>query len=782
MGRLSVCVNGPATATLAISFDISKVMTSRQWLLGMFLILGIEVCYPSSAEMVAVSIELTQAASKVCPANGQIVASPVGTESEPTHTWEFVGSSEYRIDLDVSIPWDVSIRAPGCWAPTKRVNATSSPEKLLFSLAPAAYLTGRVSSPETMDLLSSLSVELRSVPRSSPIEIPANRVDCDLANGSFTCELPAAVLDLRLEVGDFAPAYHWNVKLEPGQTLALESWDLARGASLAGWVSASGAHDLEDISLELRPEIRGPIRDSSEGERRRIQTRETTANHRGFFQFTGLEAGHYVLAARKEPGYSPIKIPSIEVVESVEVLLDETILLERRVELTLQVDPPLDPDENPWEVRLDRIPLSLGASLEPVRSGPIQMDGSWSSRDVEHGLHQLSVLSGDGSAWYRERVQIHPDMEPLTIEIRSFEVEGRISVGDAPIEATLEFRRPDPIRVRFVTDDNGRFEGLLPHEGRWSVVLRPKGRERHRSGQRILGSVEVRRSSTSRVARIEIELPATLLRGRVIDSDGQPVHPSQINVTDPRGSLLIQEYGEKDGSFEIRGLDPEEVLVQAIGSGGRESGFQSYQLEEDREGPFLELVVGVPATLSGQVFSDRGPVSGALIREYDGTFFAETTSSLSGRYNFNLSGSPRGVHLFVIAAGFSGLLLHVPIEPGKNLQRDIWLDPVGGTVEVDLRSGSSWLGNSATLLPLQFFFEPSGNGNPSGWNSEQATFTINLGPGEYVNCPGPSITKDCVSGTLQPGSFLRLSLTSREAKPEEGLGGESFEGSSRGRT
>lgn len=52
------------------------------------------------------------------------------------------------------------------------------------------------------------------------------------------------------------------------------------------------------------------------------------------------------------------------------------------------------------------------------------------------------------------------------------EILGRVTLGDDPLAATLWFGgRSGVRRIRFDSDEKGRFDGWLPEEGTWPVDL-----------------------------------------------------------------------------------------------------------------------------------------------------------------------------------------------------------------------------------------------------------------------------------------------------------------------
>src|SRR5258708_5592633 len=129
--------------------------------------------------------------------------------------------------------WQLAVRAPGFWSEPQTILLTEQPLGVRFELLPSSRIKGTVVAAEDGPKVTSLEIgfQLQSTPpRTSHVECPV------VANGAWTCELPAGMADLRLKSRGYMAQYRWNAKLPAGGETDLGPLVLKRGASVVGRV------------------------------------------------------------------------------------------------------------------------------------------------------------------------------------------------------------------------------------------------------------------------------------------------------------------------------------------------------------------------------------------------------------------------------------------------------------------------------------------------------------------------------------------------------------------
>jgi hypothetical protein len=119
--------------------------------------------------------------------------------------------------------------------------------------------------------------------------------------GRWTCQLPAATFDFVITARglDLAPIYKLGVRVPPAATLDLGPLQFSRGASVAGWVEVDqGAIATGRCVARLSPTV-----DALSSP---LAPVEAQVGEEGFFQFTGVPAGKYLLEI-EQPGYLPAR-------------------------------------------------------------------------------------------------------------------------------------------------------------------------------------------------------------------------------------------------------------------------------------------------------------------------------------------------------------------------------------------------------------------------------------------------------------------------------------------
>jgi len=362
-------------------------------------------------------------------------------------------------------------------------------------------------------------------------------------------------------------------------------------------------------------------------------------------------------------------------------------------------------------------------------------------------------------------------------------VKGTVLYGKKPLSAKIQFGgKWGATRIEAQSNDKGIFEVLLPKPGDWPVYVtadRP-------AVEREIPKLKIEPKPGTRVAEIDLKLPDTVLRGRVVDEKDAPV-PKAIVSAMSNGKMVedsVQTRVDEEGRFEIRGLLPGPTLVEADAGEDLAADPVSADIQEGEEDAKSWILVARPRLrISGTVASAAGSVAGARIKAapagipYIGA--RPVTSDAQGRFEIRVPRPTRELLLSVSAPGFAYRMLRVPVP--ENREIGVNLDQTGGTLVVEKEGGLDYMdpnapsvgvlhGGSVEGLPTLVNWAIAAGIYPKG--SERSVIP-NLEPGPYQTClvyPSEWIGLDfgilprdrCVSGTLAANGELTLKVPAGE--------------------
>jgi hypothetical protein len=677
--------------------------------------------------------------------DGELVArAECGGTDCATRRWRLGAAQTPELDVSQQFDWTLGVESKNCWAPSVRVTATSpSVDVTLWSRATIA---------------GTVSVEGDAAPRvlRARLTTPLGHgvsldtiVPCPVERGRWTCSVPATEVDIRLDAGGFIPSYSWNVKTETGKVTRLPATRLVRGASIAGWVEVPRG-DVREAEVELLPAGAAPEMPLAQRDTPRSSI--TIANERGFFQFAAVPPGSYSVVARKR-GWSPARESDIEIEAGHEHVLRAPLRLQPLASLSVTLQPPVGPDENPWRVTLSR-PAPLSRTFAVVRQEQAAESGYWTGNDLEADVYKLTVTDSRGSVFARREITLTPAGWSEVVTIEKAGVAGRVTAGKEPIEARLAFI-DGPLRVEMESGADGTFSGVLPQAGRWNLDVRPVG------GANIhYGAVEVAASDDGVPAEVEIELPGGRARGLVLDESGRPL---QALVRIRTGST-VKAYGSTDaeGKFDFVALTPGPAEVEADAD-DYGSALVSWTIAEQQT-EVLRIVVPKRRMIAVRLATPDGrAVSGAVVWQFLPPFRRrfEAVSGPDGTVRLQVPGSG-SIDAAVFAAGLPLKLLSLPLDPKNGVV--VTMNPAGGRLRFDV-AGQAWpfiARSDGPFFPVAgLFFRPDPVGLPYGVTG--AGFAPELEAGTYVICPGASLSDRCQRRSLSPGT-----TTSVDLKPPSG--------------
>ncbi len=398
---------------------------------------------------------------------------------------------------------------------------------------------------------------------------------------------------------------------------------------------------------------------------------------------------------------------------------------------------------------------------------PIQLDG-------EESIYGVEITAPNGDSFHSQIVTIEYRDAVLEVEVSVVAIIGTVRRGDEPVTGSLRLAAAEGHEhARFVLDQEGRFEGVLPSAGTWWPEVEIGGET---ALALVLDAVEVDPSDPSEPVVLALEVPDTRLSGQVVDGDGEPVADAAITVRN--GSHLGGRHGHgapsgllrsaADGTFSIRGLVPGPLTLGAR-RGPAVSAEHYVTLVESEPGAPLRLVLEEKVVWAGLVQSGGQPLAGARIavwsdRRFPGGGYStdisveDTVSRDDGVFEFSL---PADVKSAVVLAGAPGLATQ--LFRASNLERQrllISLAPGGGRLHIPGGGprglAGLWLEHQGIVVPSFFLLERF----VPGFNPRRPVSTLSdLASGEYALCrrsPGGS-EPTCERAFLPPGGEVTFS-------------------------
>lgn len=680
-----------------------------------------------------------------------------------------------QLALPASESFELKATSPGYWAPSLEVRVQGPSQRFEVSVFPAGTLKGTLDLPGPQADASSLEVRIQPAPGRLPTGwVPTTTLTCPVEKLAFTCPAPAGRLDLRLKAPARVPVYLWSRDLQAGGSLDLGKVRLEPGASISGWARLDGGAPASGATIRARSWL-ADLAPTSVEEDRRVGAleRTTKSNDRGFFQIDGLQPGAYELAAERGD-LVPARRGPIEVRDGLESQLIGDLVLAEPAELTVLVTPGVDPLGRPWHIELSPPgPGRIGKVLKR-RTNP---SGEATFERIHPGELRLLLQDAEGERWLMKSLTVRPGRGLELIDLPLIEVRGTVRLGDEPLATRVAFARHDGRQVRFLSDEEGRFEGSLPEPGKWLVGVELEG------GRQAVpvGPVEVRKAEGKSWAEVEIVLPDTRVAGLVVDEDGRPVAGAKVLATlfgGTKQGASGQTETASDGRFEWIGLVEGTYQVSAR-SGEESSESVPALVDEELDPPELRLELRANRTVEVRVHGTFGPIAGARVVAMadaaTGGTVVDGITGLDGSTRLALPARAPSVTLVAAAPGWALRFQHAALVPGEAIE--IRLDRTGGELEVDLSAGSGenrgLLANSllfneqGAAVPALFLLQVSGAHRDS-LSAARARLPL-VTPGTYSLCWGREAVRayferrpapggdSCRTGYL--GAFGRLTLS-----------------------
>ena len=641
---------------------------------------------------------------------------------------------------------------------------------------PKAVVLGRVEGPPGQSMPRELQVRVRP-----SLELVGNEMRswetvsaCPIRDGEWRCEVPAGRVDLRITGPAVMPIYRWGAVLRAGMTEDLGTLTLRRGATLSGWVRLEEQVLTHSVLISLLPQRDGsPI---LEWDADTLQTVRLEAGSRpwGFFRFDGLKPRSYAIVAEQE-GLPPVRLGPIEIEGEKPVELPYPLQLTKPLRVHGEIRPSRGFGDKDWLVQLKPQPYPIpkepfNLPLQGLDRGPgPEFDkGSWSFAGLAAGDYELSVTrAGDRGVWRTEKIHADPKRTTFDFEIPMIYFQGRVLYRGEPLAAEVWFHG-EKSSFRLRSDEAGWLAGDVPVEEAWRVTVSERPR-----GLNVALQDPVRSRRTGRDPHIWIVLPDTRLPVQVVNEQGQPVEGATVTVEgDPPNRMTT----DKQGLCVFLALKPGPQKVKATGDPARKSETLEVLLRERAEMLPVRLVLPKRIEILGRVAPRFGTAPGAEVFAWTPRKPGERLLEFSartgedGRFRLGIPPGVRKLNLLVMASGHALRRTQMAIDP--RLRREVPVDTPGGTLVLELpeetlkaitRSPAENHGISTLPFLLRHWADLQGTPQVPG-----LLVVPNVEPGIYSLCAGaqpevrwggaPSGDRSCVSGALEAGGELRLSL------------------------
>ena len=716
------------------------------------------------------TVEFLEAATRM-----PLVSSIVGTGNGLT------------VDLHAAVPlpavgsvWEVEARAEGWWGPSLMISADRREINLI--LVPGGTvglevegadrgvamlseddvgLVGRVSSGagtvapllDPGDYRSSCEVERSSDKRWVGVR-------CPFARGLAT--------DLEVLLGPFIPFRRSAVTVSDYTDLGVA--EAVRGGVVAG-------------------RFQGESRESTRFVLRRIDAnsefaRLVWADGSGSVRFEGLDPGEYELGRVGSPDTWNAVIGSLY------DAVDLGDLYPSSTRLAVSV-------LTPFFVRGDDLNLKLQAvtRLEDgsvyrrgrVAEAPSRDSGSgeWIWRDLPAGSYEVQIGDRFGNRLGREPIEFFGN-DRVVVDVDAIPLEGEIRQGSEPLkDAMVWFGGAwGTERTALRSREDGYFEGWLPRSGHWFVEVSPApshcdpcegewdtadwgGFRPH--PLREAGVIEVEPDGDG-VARVEIELPAGGIEGRVFHPSpttglSELVSGANVSVTLPadaleqRDALLPghwQETSDADGFFSVVGVPEGEYEVRATGgTGTRElrSPWIAVRVSKSGEMTAVDLHMEEQERVTLAVFSSHGlPIDGAQVfARATGTYRAVSggNTRADGTAELWLPPAARQVEVVVRKRGMGMVAWRFDLEGGPI---EIMLPDLRGSLRAPVTSSGAIISPGGVRWDTAHLRAING-----AWqvHVEGSEYVVGeLAPGRWMYCLSRD---DCEPVDIAPWSESRVS-------------------------
>lgn len=681
--------------------------------------------------------------------------------------------------------WELSGSAPGYWIKDSVVDI--QPVELT-EVTLRAWATGTVGARLTVPPEESAPASVRIAFRASAdrgSEAGAERLPdegdalCPVKESYVACQLPEGLLDLRIAATGFAPVYRWSIRITPARTIDLGTLDFAPGGSVSGFVLDQADQPRRGIRIALlAPDGQTIVQRSRDaGGQTKVRPLEVRTDARGFFQITELAPGEYRLVTKTADGTSASAVAHVQA--GSETRLGRAMVLTEPVAVDVIIEPPRHPAGTSWTVvfqNLDASPTDTPVRRLVPEGGAVHVDS------LAEGVYWLMVKADD-QRWSGEEVEVRAPATRLEVRLPAVRVRGRLRLGGSPLAGSCVFGgKQSTESVELRSNEDGEFEGYLPHAGPWPVDIEAVRPPLRRSLRRLQ-----HKESTDGIYTAYIDLPDLKLAGQVVDESLRPVTKALVKVQPIGGDdNSIQTRVDEYGRFEAWGLPDTSVLVSASAPGPLVADPRLFTPSPGNSTTTrVQIVVRATKKLKGRVLMEGSgtPVAGAFVKvtplaQAPGFRVPLESTDSEGRFEAHL---PSATQLVDVTFGTPLHSIQMNrISALKDTEVSLWLEPAGGRLILEFSQAPDQqqrflalfhrgAGESVSFLediggPLR-----KGRDHDTVANNTAQVRQVTLSPlasGDYMACFRPSgpptiqqytpSREECAAGTLGSGGELYL--------------------------
>lgn len=687
----------------------------------------------------------------------------------------------YKLSLDVPGNWKVEtasgstvrvqVEEGELWAPEREVWVGDEGGRLSLPVRPTVKAQAQLAEGKGVSKIRvkfEESLEKKGTTESSVLSgelwAPVN------ADGTVGFRLPVGTWDVRISAEGRAPTYLWNVVLPKDAQLGTLS--LPAAASVSGFlVDAEGKPWEVATPVTLVPALSHPGEAQLQAKKMELKT---LSGKRGFFQFVAVPQGSWMVRVAPK-GLSPVEVGPVKVFAGTESQIPEPLRLAPPLPLRVFTDQTTDPWGAPFTLVVTK-PASqyVGRYLDIVAKVP---HSGLTELSLAPGLYNLSLVSEPDNVWWKEDVELAPPGKELHVSLPFVEVEGKVVRAGEPVVARVCFFAAFK-RVCMDADQKGQFRGFLPAAGEWEVEVR--------EGDTEIPAESLRVAAGKRRVVHHVELPNTVVRGKVVMESGEGVAGAQVRAfriaakSERERKANAVAVSARDGSFELRGLPPGMWDFAATTAVGASDGIL-LELGEDREPPLVVLVVRKEKRVRGRVTAQGVPVPGAKVNVTPLCFSQGQSFGLAGlasadatgRFEARVSAGCPQVSVAVFALGYPAFFQRFSLEPERELE--LALDEDGGELVLALPSSQRqqsvlFYRGAVVPVPLLEVWALRHRRAPS----DEGLAIPAMPRGFWMLCPAPAaimlegLSSDvqvcpeaCSCGHLAAGRTLRLGLSGR---------------------
>ncbi|HTW62723.1 MAG TPA: carboxypeptidase regulatory-like domain-containing protein, partial [Terracidiphilus sp.] len=610
-------------------------------------------------------------------------------------------------------------------------------------------------------------------------------LNCPIDGERWSCLTPAGFYDVRLEAEGYAPVYDWAVSLKPAESADLGPTQLQGGLSVFGRAVQKDGTDPPGpclATLEADAQRRGGLEPQPDNAPADEKTFTVPVDPHGYFQIVGPMPGLHVLDVEclAASGFRELQVQS-----DGETRVDPPLVLEE-LTLDITVTPRTDPAGRPWRLTVDATSPRLRRIAD---SATTSADGHWIRHGLMAGSYRVVVSSSDGMQWLKKDFDLRFGSGSLALRLASVSVAGQVLLNGQAVRARLLFSNQaggDPVTL--LSDDQGRFKGLLPvapdaQETMWSI----EAHVAHPSTVRRLESIAVPKVAAGASAWLDLELPTVPVRGTVLSADGQPQDGAQVTFEAAGSGFRTTTSTDREGSFEMDDLPPGKYNAVAHSDYGisEPTPFAVTGSSESQLKLILRPYLHIPFYV---VSNEKEPLSDATVQVWlaPGVPRALGRTDQNGRFEVSLPPGTTEVGLTVGAPDYAIKLTKMPVsstpaagasDPSQDQGQDqntVTLGTNGGTLVLNFEPSEGTLDRSATLY-LAHDGAIVDARTLAGWGTSQAGASGDgpaevdgIEPGDYALCvvrdpsqlaklwQGMVPQASCSAGTVKAGQTLTL--------------------------